>query len=322
MASASRLQPGDRVGSYRIESELSTDGSGITYRAIHQVLPRRAVIKVMHAASVYPRVIQQPLAVHILREACILEALSHPGIIRLFESGMLDDRRPWFAREFVEGATMASLIGTPDRTQCIAFLRDLAEVIDHAYRRGVIHCGLRPDRIVLTGRTRGFPLCVTDWTDARAHDAAPAPFVPTGPSWHYTSPELAVGDPIDDRTDVFALGVIAYQLFTCMLPFDNGPIPTDNSYVMQHRALALCCPDLPRELAGMVDQMLAYDRWDRPAITEVFADLSWLAEAMSAPLARPAVRIRTRWTPNLGFESFEEPTRERIVVPKRDPDKR
>jgi serine/threonine-protein kinase len=202
-------------------------------------------------------------------------------------------------------------------------LRDLTEVIDHAYRRGVINCGLRPDRIVITGRQRGFPLCVTDWTDARVHDAAPAPFVPTGPSWHYTSPELACGDPIDDRADVFAIGVIAYQLFSCTLPFDNGPIPTDNSSVIQHRPLAQSCPDLPRELCGLVDQMLAYDRWDRPAIAEVFADLSWLAEVLAAPLARPAMRTRPRWTPNLGFDLVDEPTVERIIARKTpDPDER
>jgi serine/threonine protein kinase len=320
MAGSARLQRNDRIGHYRIESELATDSSGITYRALHQVLPRRAVIKVMHAASVYPRVIQQPLAVHVLREACILEALHHPGITRLFESGLLDDRRPWFAREFVEGPTVASVIGSStDRADSLAILRDLAEVIDHAYRRGVIHCGLRPDRVILTGRSRGFPMCVTEWTDARLHDAAPMPFVPTGPSWHYTSPELAYGDPIDDRTDVFAFGVIAYQVLSGNLPFEHGAIPTDNSGTMQHVATEIACPDLPRELAGLVDQMLAYDRWDRPSIAEVYADLAWLADALSTPVSRGRVR-QVRWTPNLSFNTVDDALSAGHAATGTDPD--
>src|SRR5687768_6414168 len=287
--SVMRFKAGDRIGLYVIDSELSTDPTGISYRAVHQVLPRRAVIKVMHAASVYPPVIKQPLAVHVLREACILEALHHPGVIRLYESGMLSDRRPWFARELVEGATLASLLapGAIDRIDAIALLRDVADVLDHAYRRGIIHCGLRPDRIVLTGRSRGYPICIAEWGDARAHDAGHTPYAPSPASWHYTSPELANGDPIDDRTDVFALGVIAYQLFTGRLPFDGEGIATASDGSTQHVPTEVHCADAPRELTGLVDSMLSHDRWDRPSMAEVHGDLAWLADVLATPVTRP-----------------------------------
>jgi serine/threonine protein kinase len=295
-----RFKASDRIGLYVIDSELATDATGVTYRAVHQVLPRRAVVKVMHAASVYPPVIKQPLAVHVLREACILEAVHHPGVVRLYESGLLADRRPWFARELVEGATVQSVLspGSIERIDAIVLLRDVADVLQHAYRRGIIHCGLRPDRIVLSGRSRGYPICITEWADARAHDAAPhGPYAPSPASWHYTSPELACGDPLDDRTDVFSLGVIAYQLFTGTLPFDDG-IGHDSQLVPAE----VHCPDVPRELTGLVDSMLAYDRWDRPSMAEVHGDLAWLAEVLATPVASPPqiVRIRRpRWTPNV-----------------------
>lgn len=325
-ASSGRLQVDDRIGQYRIEGEVAADTTGVVYRAVHQVLPRRALIKVMHAASVYPRVVHQPLAVHVLREACILEALHHPGIIRLFESGMLDDKRPWFARELVEGPTLASIVPPRpfDRVDTIVLLRDLAEVLDHAYRRGVIHCGLRPDRVVLAGRTRGFSLCVIDWTDARAHDAAPAPFVPTGPSWHYTSPELANGEQIDDRSDVFALGVLSYQVLTGTLPFENGAIALDVQGAEHCVPTEVRCPDAPRELTALVDSMIAYNRFDRPSISEVYADLTWLADALAAPAPRPAhlVRIRRpRWTPALDFDKSDIEQLDISATPERENDK-
>jgi serine/threonine protein kinase len=270
------------------------------------------VIKVMHGSAT------SAARMHLLREACMLEALQHPGVVRVYESGVLADRRTWCAYEYVAGPTVASVLspGSIDRVDAIAVLRDLAEVLVHAHQRGVIHCGLRPGRIVLTGRSRGFPLCVSDWSDARAHDAAPMAYHPSAASWHYTSPELACGDAIDDRTDVFALGVIAYQLLTGALPFD-GPIATANDGTTQHIPTEVHCPDAPRELTQLVDQMLSYDRWDRPSGTEVRDELDFLADALSTQIPRESglVRLRRpRWTPPLQFDEAKFPRGTRNIV--------
>jgi serine/threonine-protein kinase len=297
VATSERLFAGDRIGNYKVEIERASGPMLAEYQAVHIVLPRRAVIKVMNATT------DQPLAVHMLREACILDALHHPGIVRVYESG-IHSRRPWFALELIEGPTIRNLLapGAIERPDAVALLRDLAEVIEHASRRGIIHCGLRPERILITGRTRGFSLCITDWSDARTHDAKLQQFVPSEAARHYTSPELAFGDPIDDRTDVFALGVLAYQLLTGSLPFENGIIETVDDGTAQHIPTEVMCPDAPPELPKLVDTMLAYDRWDRPSAAEVFAELSWIADAFAMPAARPAgmqlFRIRRpRWTP-------------------------
>lgn len=302
LATADRLYLGDRIGNYRIEIELSCGDHWAEYRAVHLVLPRRAVIKVMHGSA------DQAVAVNMLREACILDALHHPGIVRVYESG-LHEARPWFAVELVEGPTIKNLLspGAIDRVDALALLRDLAEVLEHAYRRGIVHCGLRPERILMTGRARGFPLCISDWSDARAHDAKPQQYVPSQAAWHYTSPELACGDPIDDRTDVFALGVLAYQMLTGRLPFEAGILAIVDDGTTQHVPTEVHSPDVPPELTRLVDQMLAYDRWDRPSAAEVYTELSWLADALTTPIhSRPAaaglLRIRRpRWTPALQF---------------------
>jgi eukaryotic-like serine/threonine-protein kinase len=310
---------GGRIGNYRIERELAQDARLISFSAMHLVLPRRAMIKVLRT--------DHALAVGMLREACVLDALRHPGIARVYESGVLDGR-PWFALELIEGHTLRSILapGAIDRVDAIALLRDLAEVIEHAYHRGIVHCGLRPERIVLTGRNRGFPLCIADWSDARMHDSRLQQLSPDAVAWHYTPPELVRGEPIDDRTDVFALGVIAYQMLTGRMPYDLGVHAIVDDGRMQHVPMTVHCPDLPPELGTLVDSMLAYDRWDRPSVAEVFADLAFLADALATPVhSRPAVAgtlrmRRPRWTPSINFDRsvsiVANPAAERSDVPR------
>ncbi len=290
---AVRLGPDDRIGNYRIERELGATRTGILYQATHLVLPRRAVLKVMHAGAAD----RQGVAVQLLREACILEALSHPGVPQIYESGVLPDRRPWFALERVDGGTLAELIvrGPIEPLEVAALVRDLADVLAHAHRRGVIHRGLRPDRVVLTPARR-FGLCVPDWSEARTHDAgALSPPMPVPGTAHYLAPELARRDAIDDRADVFALGVIAYLALTGERPFGR-----DTS--APHVPTRARCAAAPRELARLVDQMLAPDRFDRPSTGDVHAELVQLVtdEPEVVELAAQSIRIRRpRWTPAL-----------------------
>lgn len=287
----------ERIGNYRITGPRGRDATGLVFEARHIVLPRRAIVKVMEASE--PR----PIAVQLLREACILEALEHPGIVRVYESGLLADRRPWFAHECVEGATIANLLeaGPLDPQHAVVMLRDIAEVLEHVHRRGIVHCGLRPDRIVITGRSRGYPLCIVDWSDARVHDTTsphPEPQIAD-----YSAPELMHGGPIDDRADVFSLGVIAYQALTGELPFDGVWLATVADGSTQHVPTEVRCPDAPPELTAIVDQMLSWDRFDRPSSAEANAELAQLAlDLAEPPVPRlpGAVRIRRpRWTPAL-----------------------
>jgi serine/threonine protein kinase len=276
---------GVRIGDYQIEHELAVGPSVAIYRAVHSVLPRRALLKVAREPGD---------SVAVLREACILAALPHPGIVRVYETGRLADLRTWFAYEIVEGLTLAGtfVLGAIEAGVAVGMIRDVAEVLAYAHQRGVIHGGVTPERLVVAGRGRGFPMCITDWSAARAHDAevmslgAPTPF---------TAPELIAGDTIDDRADVFALGVVAYRALTGEMPKLEQPVPTE-----------VHCPEVPRELTALIDQMLAFERWDRPSAAEVRAELGWLATSLATPKTPDVLRIRKpRWTPqiDLGPES-------------------
>src|ERR1044072_5120952 len=142
------FRPDDRVGNYRVERELGPTGSGVLLLARHLVLPRRAIIKVVHAAFAAV----QPFVVQTLREACILEAIAHPGVPVVYESGVLPERRPWFAVEVSSGSTLGELFAARALTanafppaEVAGLMRDLVDILEQAHRRGVIHRGLRPD---------------------------------------------------------------------------------------------------------------------------------------------------------------------------------
>jgi serine/threonine-protein kinase len=257
-----------RIGDYRIEQELEVTPFVASFLGVHSVLPRHAVIKVAQT---------QHDSVAVLREACLLAALPHPGIPSVYETGRLVDSRTWFAAELVEGPPLDAL--EPD--VALAMIRDVAAILAHAHQRGVIHCAITPERLVVAPG-RGFQMCVTEWSSARAHDAAGVYSVEPTP---YTAPELAIGDAVDDRADVFALGVVAYRTLTGVMP------------AKQHVLTEVYCPELPREITGLVDQMLSFDRWDRPSAAEVCAELA-------KPITHEVVRIRRpRWTPQIDLRT-------------------
>jgi len=177
-------------------------------------------------------------------------------------------------------------------------------VLDHAHRRGIIHCGLRPEQIVLAARANDFPLCIVDWSDARAHDAAPIPYAPTLASWHYTAPELTRGEAVSDRADVYSLGVIANEMLTGVR-MARGSSP--------RISLEARCPDAPRELTAMIERMISRDPLERPTAAEIVADLTWLADvlATSTPIAKVRIR-KPRWTPSV--EPQEPEVIDRVIA--------
>jgi serine/threonine protein kinase len=268
------FHPDDRIGNYRVEHQLGPTGSGLLLQARHQVLPRRAIIKVVHAAFA-----SAASQVQTLREACILEAIGHPGVPVVYESGLLRDRRPWFAFEVISGPTLGDMLaaGPLSVPEVVSLMRDLAELLEHAHRRGVIHRGLHPDRIVITNHRR-FPLCIPDWSEAIAHDASAT--VPPGDGCRsYVAPELARhdaggADRVDDRADMFALGAIAYRALT-------GRAPSDASDdIEMFVAAGDRRPEAPRELTAMIDALLSFDRFDRPSASEVRCAIEWMLRTL------------------------------------------
>ncbi|MGE0550780.1 MAG: serine/threonine-protein kinase [Kofleriaceae bacterium] len=314
-----RFGAGTRIGNYRVEADLAANPTGDVYQVVHVLLARRALLKI--------RAPEQ--AVALLREACLLEALVHPGVPRIYESGVLNDRRPWFAVEALQGPTLADkLIEGPLPMASVArLLRELSEVLEHAHRRGVIHRALAPEQIVLTNRA--FSACIIDWSEARTHDAIDVVHRPAR-SYPYLPPELARGELADDRADVFSLGVIAYQALTGTLPFVAPGVATTTPHVSTSER----CQEAPIALAELVDQMLALERFDRPTASEIRSSLDVLtidafepsggvpvhvpslADIDTQPVAFPRFR-QPRWTPHASYVASDraKEVSGEIVVP-------
>ena len=182
MSGISGLAPGLRVGDYVLGCELPARSTTLAFDAMHVLLPRRVRLVIPAEGEV---------AIEVMREACILETLRHPGVPRIYECGVFD-RRPWIAIESIRGPNIAALTAEQPLAvaDVIALLRDVAAILDYAHVRGVLHRDIRPSVIV-----RGpNGLCITDWNNA-------------------------VLDPTaDGRGDVYALGVVAYAALTLELP--------------------------------------------------------------------------------------------------------
>jgi eukaryotic-like serine/threonine-protein kinase len=198
-----------------------------------------------------------------MREACILEALPHPGVPRVYECGVLE-RRPWVAMEHIEGTSIEQAaaerpIGLSD---AMAVVRDAAAILAYAHKRGIIHRSITPKSIMRTPE-RGFPLCITDWGDAAIDDTASSHPVQSYTRF-YRAPELAVEGRADARADIYSLGAVVFEAATLVLP---EPVQK--------------FPGVPEPFHHLLAAMLARFPEDRPTAEVVAVEAGRLVEVFS-----------------------------------------
>jgi serine/threonine protein kinase len=264
------LGPDSMVGSYRIVKQIGSGGMGAVFEAVHNLLPRRVAIKVLHPelrgrAGMDSRMIQ---------EAAILDDLRHPGIARVFDCGLLADQRPWIAMELVAGESLATRLASanrlPARDVC-KLVAALADVLATVHMRGIVHRDLKPDNVLFSGVDTGFQLRIIDWGVARLGPTARLTLesvtcgTPT-----YMSPEQATGRDIAAPCDIYSLGVIAYEALSGHPPFDGGTLLEVVALHLHGKAapLAAQCPAAPRALCDLIHQMLDKAPSHRPTAIE------------------------------------------------------
>lgn len=220
---AGTLRDPERIGSYVVEKRLGEGGMGIVYLAQQERPRRRVAVKVIR-----PEMMSERAVGRFLVEAEVLGRLNHPGIASILEAGTDTSGshpRHYLAMEFIEGETLAAYVagqGLGVRRR-MALVADLADAVHHAHQRGVIHRDLKPGNVLVTreGRPK-----VLDFGIARAAGSRElGPRTATGHvvgTLEYFSPEQVGPDPgaVDVRTDVYALGLIAYELVAGAPAFD------------------------------------------------------------------------------------------------------
>jgi serine/threonine-protein kinase len=271
------------AGEYSLHRELGRGGMGIVFLARDVQLDRDVAIKVLPSHMARSAESRE----RFLREARTAARLSHPHIVpihRVGEAGGL----VFFVMSYVEGETLGERLrtrGPLPPAEAARVLREVAWALAYAHGRGIVHRDVKPDNILLereTGRA-----LVTDF--GIAHGGAPGSDTDPGRimgTAHFMSPEQAADEPIDGRSDLYALGVVGHLALSGRLPFEASSLPA--LLVRQATEAApsvrASAPGLPPTLADAIDRCLARD----PAAR--FQDGETLAAALApAPESRPAL---------------------------------
>ncbi len=253
--------------SYRLERELGGGGMSRVFLATDTSLERPVVIKVLT-----PLATEEVSAARFRREILVSSKLQHPLIVPLLAAGQAGDLL-YYTMPYVEGESLRERLdreGALPLSDVVAILRDLLSALVYAHGRGIVHRDIKPENIMLSGGQT----VILDFGVARALDAGSgeasiarttAGMVVGTPM--YMAPEQAAADPaVDHRADLYALGLVAYELLTGAPPFDGK---TPQAIMAAHVAqvpepVQARRPDAPNWLATVVAHLLAKEPSERP----------------------------------------------------------
>jgi eukaryotic-like serine/threonine-protein kinase len=270
------LTPGTDVGGYVIDGELGRGGMGVVYSAKHPVIGKRAAIKVLK-----PSLSNNPATIErFIQEARSVNAIGHPNIVDIFDFDVLPDGRRFLVMDLLEGESLRKRVkrGPLPVHEAAIVLDEVASALDAAHGKGFIHRDLKPDNVFLVAHPGRFDVKLLDFglaklmpnsvlLPARAYRTATGAQLGTP---DYMSPEQLRGEKnIDHRTDIYALGVVAFEMLTGRRPrrFGDGSFDLPGTVSDVVGAIA----SVPGELAQLVEMLLAADPDERPSLVAVRA---------------------------------------------------
>ena len=284
---------GQRLGGYYLEEEIGRGSMGVVYRGKQVALNREVAVKVL------PRSLARDASyvARFIREAQIIARLNHPNIVQIYDAGQ-HQKLLYFVMEYVQGPTLANLLhmdGTITQHLAIEYAAQIADALHAAYsERKVIHRDIKPENLMLN---RWGKMKVMDFGLARATGLQRITAAKTlVGSIYYASPEQIWGEVLDNRSDIYALGVVLYEMVTGQRPF-TGRTMTELTH-----AIIAGTPTPPRmlnaaispELEQIILKALARDRSQR------YSDADMMAQSLHI------LRFHSPSSPNLETsESFQ-----------------
>jgi eukaryotic-like serine/threonine-protein kinase len=274
-------------GRYAIVRRLASGGMAHVYEATHAVLGRRVVIKVLYAHLARDPEMRE----RFKREAEAASRLSHPNVCTILDAGVTADST-FVVLPFLPGGSLADRLArhrTVPALESAAIVAQVATGLDHAHRHGIVHRDVKPDNVLFDADGSAL---ITDFGIATAgfHQRLTGEGRAMGTP-HYMSPEQAMGKPVDGRSDVYACGVMLYEMLAGVPPFDG-----EDSYSVGYKhvhematPLDVTAPSTPQALAQITMRCLAKSAGDRPQRGTELAD-QLLRFMESASLDTPGVR--------------------------------
>ena len=241
------------IGKYEIVSELGQGAMGVVYKARDPLIGRMVALKTITSGlSGKPELLER-----FYQEARSAGALQHPNIVTIFELGKEGDT-PYIAMEFLEGDSLEKIVQRRDvlpLSKKIGFMSQICSALDYAHKHGVIHRDIKPGNIMLT---KDGTVKVVDFGIARLVDTSKTQTGLMIGTPAYMSPQLLRGERADERADIWALGVMVYEMVAYQRPFlgDNPAALMWNIISQQPKALRDVAPGCPAELEEVVGKML------------------------------------------------------------------
>jgi Tol biopolymer transport system component/predicted Ser/Thr protein kinase len=309
------LEIGSKLGPYEIETAVGAGGMGEVYRARDTRLDRTVAVKVLPAHLASDPALRQRFE----REARAISSLNHPNICTLHDVGR-QNGVDFLVMEFLEGETLEKRLekGALPVKQVLEYGVQIAEALDRAHRQGIVHRDLKPGNVMLTrsgaklmdfglAKPPALPAGLLSGTDSPTSPSASKPLTQEGTivgTYQYMAPEQIQGREADARTDIFALGVLLYEMATGQRPFAGKTTLSVMSGILEREPEPLnkLQPMAPSHLEHVVLRALEKDpdqRWQSAA--DVRAELKWVmdqgsqaARSMTAMPGR-AMRAKLAW---------------------------
>jgi serine/threonine-protein kinase len=295
------LLPGSTAGPYRIVEPLGRGGMASVYRAYEPALDRYVALKVLPREFLH----DPSFAERFRREAKVIARLEHPNIVPIYAFDIEQaEGIPWMAMRLIAGGSLSQLLKREQLgfARSVAILRGVAAALDHAHGKGIVHRDVKPQNVLLDEERRVY---LADFGIAKILES-PGGLTATGMitgTPQYMAPEQATATNVDRHADIYALGIVAYELFTGHVPFSAD---TPVAVLMKHIQEPLPLPPpstVPESLLRPVLRCTSKkpaDRW--PSAGAFVAALEAGLEAQALPVLAdvgPVASPRTAPAPTL-----------------------
>jgi serine/threonine-protein kinase len=273
---------------YEIEALLGEGGMGVVYRGRHVRIGRLFAIKVLHRRLAQSKIIQR-----FEREAELAGKLSHPNVVPVVDLSTTDTGDLYLVMDYVDGPSLADILAEAPlpAERVIHLARQLCDGLGHAHAMGLVHRDFKPENVIVAHDSRGFeqPRIVDfgvailrdDMREATERgDRLTTDGMVVGTP-HYMSPEQIRGEPIDARSDLFALGIIMFELLTARLPFDGDGADVARANLMAHTPrmkARMPTAEVDPVLETLVSRLLEKDPASRPQTAAEVRELLELVE--------------------------------------------